>query len=376
MSAFNGVFGFNINAAGVAGAKGGWQRLYDLIGKLRPAACVLMDFDNKRAVEMKRAFPQMDVILRIPYDGDADYRTITPVQWIERFGAFAADGITLQCLNEPHGYQHVDEGAKYLKELGAWCIDVMRRARSRHIRLCLPNFAVGHPDLSQIASIYKTFDPLLIEFTAGNHILGLHEYAVSSADETHHITRYRAWLQRCADLRITYPKIVITETGRDVGGGYDDGWRKHLSDAKYADLLKSMGAKYASDGVAACIFGYGFDGDGRWHQFDVSFANELLERLVADRIMLNTFPPVEPPKPPPDEWREGFLQLPTGVRALNLRTEPVIVPSTKISEVTDNHPMRYRLRPDGWYDVEFTTTYRGVISSLDGTVTFSDEPDA
>lgn len=363
MSEFNGVMGFNIHAAGVAGAPDGWSGLHRRIAALRPASCLIMDFDNRRALELKRLFPSMNVVLRMYYEQDHDWRAYSASGWMAAFGGQSADGIILQYLNEPTGYGTRSD----MEALTQRCMEVAVMARSQGVRLALPNFAVGHPDTAHIES--GVFDPLIRELARGFHVLGLHEYAQQSADEAHHITRYRAWFERAAQIGVARPRIIITETGRDVGGGYGDGWRAVMNDAQYAVLLRGIAQRYAPDGVSACIYGYGFNHDPKWHNFDVSAAPGLLDRLVAERVPLSGSP--SSPPPPPVQTGAGYIQTPGAW--VNVRSAPVIAANNVIGRAFDNQPVRVIRDAGDWIELEVVTITRGFVSKQNGRVRITEQ---
>lgn len=251
------------------------DRLYRWLDAARPAAVVVMDnFDI--AMEITRRLPTCDVIFRAydPHDHEAHHR-LTPSAWLALHTRYAQNGIIVQALNEPLGYGDV-------AVLVTWLVELMRLATEQRVRLCLPNFAVEHPDRELLHS--GAFDPLLRALAGSRHVLGLHEYFVDAPDEdVKRVGRHRAWIERAIKIGAPLPRIVITEYGRDVAGGERDGWRDTgWSEAEYADrLIAGDDQWYAPFGFAACVFCYGHGGGRRWASFDVEGADDLLGRIAA-----------------------------------------------------------------------------------------------
>ena len=220
----------------------------------------------------------------------------------------------MQALNEPGGYGEI-------AGLVAWLVELMRLATEQGVRLCLPNFAVEHPDRDLLQT--GAFDPLLRALAGSSHLLGLHEYFIEQADVgEQRVGRYQYWLQRAQAIGVPAPHIVMTEFGRDVAGGERDGWRDTgWSEAEYADrLVWAYRHWYALNGIAACIFCYGVGGGRRWASFDVEGAGDLLGRIAA----YNTRLPVEEAQP-------GIISM-TGPY-VNLRAAP----STSAADQGDLH---------------------------------------
>lgn len=250
------------------------NRLLAVIQALQPRALLIMD-DVALAGELARAMPRCAVIHRAWHRDDAEFhRKWTPGQFIEAYCAGVPEGVIVQALNEPSGYGD-------LRQLAAWCANVMALSAQRGVRVAVPNFAVGHPDEHRIPEL----DVLLKAFDAyPQHLLAVHEYAQVSmtAEVPFHIGRYRALLARCRQLGLKPPRVVVTEFGRDIGGGANDGWRgAGFSQEQYAAFLTSgMNAVYANDGVDTCIFAYGAGANGHWQSFNVEGADALMGSLV------------------------------------------------------------------------------------------------
>lgn len=202
-------------------------------------------------------------------DDAALHETMTPEQFLLSIAHYPASWV-IQCLNEPRGDQ---------RTLAAWCAELIARADRQGRRLALPNWSTGNPDPEAIAD--GLYDPLWRALAAsGRHLLAVHEYAKEDpAREPWHVGRYRAILRRFDALGLTRPRIIVTEAGRDLGGGKGDGWRSVFSEEQYADFLAEAQAVYNADGITALVFAFG-SGFG-WDSFNVEGATTLLARMAA-----------------------------------------------------------------------------------------------
>lgn len=246
---------------------------------LKPDAVLVMD-DYALAVEIKRLLPTATVIYRHWHEHDAEWHhKVSASDWLTAHAQFGQNGIVVQALNEPGGYGDVTP-------LVNWCVDLMRLAHARGIPLALPSFAVGHPDEKLIAS--GAFDRLLKAFDQYHeHLLLDHEYFVNHADdEPWNVGRVYLLHQRAKQLKLTPPRVVIGECGRDVGGGERDGW-KHTgwSEAEYFARIREQAARYKvlfDQPIPMMLFCYGRGGNGRWDSFDIEQADTLKTLMVQE----------------------------------------------------------------------------------------------
>lgn len=252
----------------------------------RPGAVVVMD-DPAFAQQVKRDVPSATVIHRTYHPNDHRWHEVTtPREWLDAHQATGGNSVLIQCLNEPDGYTN-------LSALVTWCVEVMRLAQERGIALCLPNFAVGHPDTALVGS--GALDPLLKAFAMyPAHRLGLHEYwRADPTAETYLVGRFKGILDRARAIGVAAPRIVVTEFGRDMAGGLNDGWRGvGLTEERYADLLISTHKRvYAPHGIPCAVFGYGAGADRRWWSFDMEGAAAALDSLAKYNATAQVAPP-------------------------------------------------------------------------------------
>lgn len=235
------------------------------------AGIALVMDDAPFARSLAAANPSALIVHRTYHPDDHRWHEVmTPREWLDAHQATGGAGVTIQLLNEPNGYGN-------LSTLVTWCVEVMKQAHERGIALCLPNFAVGHPDTVNVAN--GVLDPLLRAFvTYPEMVCGLHEYFRDDPmNESYLVGRFKSILDRCKALGITPPTIAITEYGRDHAGGLSDGWRGvGLSDERYAALLTDTHRRlYAPHGIRCAVFCYGTGSGGMWQSFNVENSGVL-----------------------------------------------------------------------------------------------------
>lgn len=283
-------------------------QLLDAAGKVRPYAAVVDHID--RYIDLRDSELVRLPILRVINKDDAEWhQKVTPAEWVRMMGSvFESGQIYLQCLNEPNGY--VD-----MKPLATWLIEVMRIVPS-HVTLVVSNFAVGHPDKLRVVG--GEFDELLKAVAQSRHWLGVHEYfkddPLVQPDRNYHIGRWTMFDERLERLRlfdnVKYPqiKIVVTEFGRDVGGGRGrngDGWKSAgwSADEYASKLINAAQDIYTkrTPPIPLCVFclggGFSLGDDGQeWESFAID--DTILGRMETANNNINaptgTLPPTKP----------------------------------------------------------------------------------
>lgn len=266
------TLGLNVLAQTVADR----GRLLEWVARLNSRAILIMD-DSELARALARQNRRRLVIHREYRENDKRlHLDISPEAWVRSVLPDGREGVVVQCLNEPSGYDDVEL-------LARWCAEVLRLASWQGIRVAVPNFAVGHPDEAAIRR--GALDPLVRAFGKWpGHVLAVHEYFQQNAvQEPYLVGRVGTLAARFDLLRVDRPIIVATEAGRDVGGGERDGWRDTgWSQEEYARRLAVMADRQARVGVyAACVFGYGQGSGGNWRSFDIEGAETVLEQMAA-----------------------------------------------------------------------------------------------
>lgn len=273
-----------------------------------PAVVVVMD-GHDLAQSIRRELPQTTVIHRAYNANDAHWETVTtPEAWLAAQKPFAANGVVVQCFNEPSPGD--------LEPFLTWLETLVRQTPS-DMTLALPAFAVGNPSESDILN--GKYDRLLKLVGGTRHWLMLHEYFRDNPihEAPYLCGRYSYWQTRADDLGLPMPKFVIGEHGRDVGGGKNDGWKgAGWSDADYFKRLVDAQSVY-DDGIPVCIYCWGTGANNDWLSFDIEDATDLQNHIIQygkDHPM--TQPPVYPVGANPSPKRIAV------VAGLNLRSTP------------------------------------------------------
>lgn len=259
-----------------------------------------------------------------------------------------------QVLNEPGDYD---------SDMVDWMCDVVIEGSRQVQRIGIPAYATGNPHQEAILS--GKYDRLLRLLSGTNHGLILHEYFTTNYDGIFEpaipwwVGRYNFYLDRCKAIGIKPPKMYITESGRDVGGGKGkdgDGWRnakfpdgRNWSDADYLGFYKTQLNKYPSY-IPLILFCYGRGwstlafSEGEWHSFDGQQSSIFLNGLVQyNRTVQITeaLPMVPLPLPANTPTYAGkVISVPSKYPVRNLRDRPEI-PSTVLDTVELGERLEY-----------------------------------
>ena len=321
--------------------------LLDWCAVAKPPYIVVMDSIDI-ATRIGMVSPTTQIIFRRYRPDDAELASkVKPADFLDSVADVPLAWM-VQAGNEPGGDQVL---------LAAWCAALIRQADAIGRRVVLPNWSVGNPDDEMIAA--GTYDLLLQALATGQqHRLGVHEYLFDKPlEEPWFVGRYRAFLRRADALGIARPRIVVTEHGRDLGGGAD-GWRAQgWSEADYARRLDEAQTVYQADGVTACVFSFGAGFDQRWQTYNVSGAPELLARMAA----MNTG---DDDMAGPPGWKRVKTNQP-GI-AVNLRATPSLSGVRVGSVKTDDwlKPTGAPVQADGhrWQRVNTEDCRSGYVS--------------
>lgn len=287
--------------------------LLNWIELAQPAACLVMD-SRELAQQIRQRSPATQVIHRVYNPNDARWeQTTTPAAWLDAHLPFAANGVALQVLNEPSPGD-LDAFLTFLEGVCSLC--------PPDVALAFPNFAVGNPRETDILA--GKYDRLLRLVCGARHILALHEYFRDApvSEAPYLCGRYRFWLLRAKTLGLPAPRVVVTEHGRDHGGGRHDGWRDQgWNETDYWTRLVRARELYRQDGIPVCVFGYGRGFNDDWQSFNVEGASDLLRNMAT----YQEEPPVTQPTipvPSGSATARKVTGFPPGVVFRNLRTQP------------------------------------------------------
>lgn len=290
-----------------------------ITGALKPQLVVVLD--NLAFARKLRTHDvyQVPFVVHRTYN-PADHRfheTMSPEAWVAAHHMHGADGVIVACLNEPDGQAN-------LMRLAGWCADVMRIAHDAGLRLALPNFSMGNPNEARVAA--GELDALIEAFRRfPEHCLAVHEYANDNpaAEQKWHIRRYTFLWDRFRKLGAPIPQTLVTETGRDKGGGRDDGWRAYFNndELRYVRFLTPLADDYRADKVPAAIYGWG-PGFG-WEAFNTANAPKVREALPTIGRIDEEMPQMPEYTFPGDDapWQRGIFSS-TSAGGTNIRSQP------------------------------------------------------
>lgn len=334
---------------------------------LKPKLVVVLDnlgFARKFRQNIPGTYQVPYVVHRTYNPNDAYWHRINGYKasdWVAAHSGQQEYGVIVQCMNEPSGYEEV-------RRLSDFVAECMHHAHNAGMRLAVPNFAMGHP--SEQAILSGQLDSMIFAFRQyPEHFLAVHEYANSSPkNEPYHIRRYRNLWHRFNLLNVKLPTTLITETGRDKGGGHGDGWFAAFNgnEDRYIEFLKELGECYNADGVFSAIYGYG-PGWG-WENFNIENAPKILAALPVIG-KLKEIPPMATVPAPVTGGVVGELSKLPGAY-INVRVQP-----NTSANVTGNIRLNEKLtyfpaaQHNGWIYV-IKGTVQGWVSLQGGAVVF------
>lgn len=278
---------------------------------LKPTAVLVMD-SMGIAQQIKQRLPNCIVIHRTWHPRDHEFPNEVQPEWfIQNYCQNVPAGIVVQCCNEPTGYGNLAGNALWFKTV----MDLSP------VPLALPNWGVGHPR----EDFGTDLDPMLLAFGRNpEHLLAVHEYFQQepAGEQPFHIKRFQSIITRCQQLGIPPPKIVVTEAGRDVGGGARDGWRgTGWSEVTYGAKLQQQATLYKNTPVVGmCVFCMGKGGGSMWESFDFETAGTVKQMMIdwnGANPMTNTIP-----APTTGGVRAKLTAVPAGVTYRNIRNQP------------------------------------------------------
>lgn len=280
-----------------------------------PAVIIVMD-GNSLAQTIRRELPEITVIHRAYNPNDAKWHeVISPQEWLRLHKPFAANGVVVQCFNEP-APGDLNAFLTWLEQLVALC--------PNDVALAFPAFAVGNPNEQDILN--GKHDRLLKLVCGTRHILMLHEYFKDKPiNEAPYLCgRYSFWLDRADSLQLPHPKLVMGEHGRDIGGGKNDGWKgAGWSEAEYFSRIveAQQYGSYSLYDIPVCLYCWGTGANNDWLSFDIQDATGLQGSI----IQYGKDHPMTQPTQPPAEYPPGTLPINAVVnlrKGVNLRTSP------------------------------------------------------
>lgn len=271
---------------------------------LRPDAIVVMDA-IEWALAYKILLPETNVIYRkfstwegnlwdLPYSADT---------WWDNMQDSRDPRLTLYVTNESHGAA-APEDVPMMQKAVAWWVRVMELAARDNIRLCLPNWGTGNPNMAWFDDdkLWAIIAPLFQAFKKyPQHYFALHHYYWKTVElGDGNVDRYRdiraALLQRGIDGL----QYVLTEVGSDdIFLKNQRGWKNTLTEPDYIHtLIEAKRTAWNDNSIkGACIFSWG--GSGEWPPFNIMHATDLHKALIAvnkePEVVTPPFPTVPRP---------------------------------------------------------------------------------
>lgn len=282
--------------------------LTEFLRQLRPDAIVVMDaFDW--ALAYKTLLPDTNVIYRkfSTWEGNLwDWPPGADMWWYNMQDS-RDPRLTLYVTNESHGAA-APEDVPVMQKAVAWWVRVMELAAKDNIRLCLPNWGTGNPDMKWFMDneLWRVIEPLFKAFKRfPQHYFGLHHYywkEINPGDgnvDRHRDIRAALSVRGYNDLQ-----YVLTEVGSDdVFLKNQRGWKNTLTEQQYIQTLAvAKRTAWNDDHIkGATIFSWG--GSGEWPSFNIMHATDLHNALIAMNnepvVIPAPAPPLPAPVPPP-----------------------------------------------------------------------------
>jgi len=283
-----------------------------------------------------------------PYDS-ALHKYTTAAQFVEQNMVFSGSNVLVQVYNEPGTYDA--EFAKVIK----FCCEVYDLGTPRGLRFAFVNQAVGHVAEYNI----PLCDPLLKRLAGyvPGSIWGVHEYATYAGDRPYRIGRFEMIANRVRQLGLAPVQFGVTEYGRDEHGGFNDGYKWHMTSLQYGKFLQDGMPAYRPFNAPTAVFCYG-PGYG-WNNFNVEGDNVVLamideygRRYPAQALIRGR--PVMP------ALTDGTITAMPGTY-VNVRNVPLLSGSSVIGVAYKNSRVRWRVFGD-WFYVHTPEGARGYIS--------------
>lgn len=247
---------------------------------------------------------------------------MTPEAYLDKYGAFGKNGLTLQVLCEPSFGGDINTRDRMV----AWMTAVVRLATQRDIAVCVYNGATGNPSYENALN-WDGFAPLLVAVSENpKHLLGLHIYhrwliPLGWMDSIGPLVNY------CKANGIKLRRVVVTEHGaEDQGGEGDDGWsgpKWDLTENEYVDMLhrdyRDLWEQYVEMGVLEWLALFAASDKGeQWSSFNVM---PILDELLT-AIQDGWFVTVSAPQQEPFFAYQADVSVELGGLVLMLRSEP------------------------------------------------------
>lgn len=333
--------------------------LWTHLEAIQPSALLFLN-NIDWARRAKRLLPNCTVIHRTHYQREGGlWEFLSPQQFYDRHASEGAEGVVVNVLNEPSGYQIIANH----QAIAAWCAQVMMLFGRAGIPVVTPNFGVGHP----AENAYSDFDELWQAFNDWPlHFVGLHEYWSYKGIQAGNgrVGRYLQLVNHLNAKGWRIPQIIFTEWGLDdlLDGSGLRGWRDSRQELVYAHECREAARQHYEQPYirGVCLYCWGNSGlpgtAEDWTSHDVSEAYELHHKFEEAIV-------VTPTAPAP-----GRYKIYPPVAAMNVRALPG-TNQADIGDVTSGEEVEVlagEAQPAGlylWVQVQ-TSTVRGWVALL------------
>ena len=282
-----------------------WDKFIGRVQALNPASMTAI-IDNLNDIGMierlRMALPNATIVARLyhPQDGefhmprhDSSSYVAAPLDVINWLEELSIANQVINILNEPGTVENNPR-------LVAWLLEIMVIATKRFKNLCVGNFSVGTPGDNGNSAWIAAFDLLLRGMENSNHFLGLHEYLPG---EPYRVGRLVWMVNRCKQIGVTPPRVIVTEYGIDnpAQGDPRTGYKSWgLTGKEYALMLIDAAKRHyvplAKEGVfhGANVYVCGHR-DDRWKPFDIEHDDDFWNTLIGFAPRHKSVVPVKPP---------------------------------------------------------------------------------
>lgn len=285
----------------------------------QPSAILVMN-DFGWATRFADMLPQAGVIFRL-YNKDVEgelWNALSPAEYFEGMKIYHNPRIILNVGNEPDGKLPLDE----LNQMVAWYVEVMRLFAQAGIRVAVPAWGSGNPNLTWFTddTAWSLLRPLFAAFqTYTMHYLNLHTYFNRKGLQigNGHLDRPAQMAERLQARGLPIPNMVITEYGADTVDEIPGPWMTAFGETdegedQYGELLVqgvrlALNQPYVKGVLAYCWGAY-----PKWMKYNLARATRVQKRLVAANAeaVPAPVPDEEIPEPMPDTPEPPVAQPP------------------------------------------------------------------
>lgn len=279
-------------------------------------------------------------------------------EWLQEHSANLDPKVWIQVLNEPDGWnstQAVVEQVQFVLNVSAAAAHLGRK-------IVAFNYSKGNPNPTFIER--GLFDAALTRLTVNGHALGLHFYFEEDAEKEAYTFRnlLSLWAGRLSIKQRRRLLLLVTEFGRDIGGGENDGWRATgWTEQEYAQrCIRAANhmARVWGQPVPVAVYCRGAGYGNKWRNFDTLDARDFHKILTEQgKVMFGM---------PKSYIRSGPAKVAAlPARYIRLRSAPSTEGTTILGQVSVGHPVQVL---ETWARIRSCDGTEGWISLQGGKV--------